>query len=273
MTTVAEHLDRIHLARQGRRLKFSEADYHQAMQAAFPGSQPRHILGKPSTVYHVPQEDARTVAVNYKPGENAAYVEFWDETPQGPEWEHSISPEGLRPGTVGLGHNLKRLIQSLGEQQVSISFGAEPRRLRLYQKALERAGFTLAWENDLGSFRHQLWVPPGSKPREKPVQLDIPIRVDTPVRKAKVNAPAGGVVVRGLYYQGGKYLPMSMVEKASFPQYQQITAQGGGIRQPQKYRRPDGSFDRAFLPAPLGDPIKERELAAVLHEEDLESEQ
>jgi DNA-directed RNA polymerase specialized sigma24 family protein len=92
-----------------------------------------------------------------------------------------------------------------------------------------------------------------------------------PIRHARINAPAGGVVVRGVQYQGGKYIPSAEVEKAGYPAYQQIMSQGGGLRRPQKYRRPDGSFDRAFLPSP-NDPIQKAQIEEVLNTEDMEAE-
>jgi hypothetical protein len=93
------------------------------------------------------------------------------------------------------------------------------------------------------------------------------------IHLARINAPAGGVVVRGVQYQGGKFLPAGMVEKATFPQYQQITSQGGNIRTPQKYRRPDGSFDRAFLPSPGDDPILKAQQEQTLNAMTFEAEE
>lgn len=59
---------------------------------------------------------------------------------------------------------------------------------------------------------------------------------EEPVRYSGVQAPAGGVVVRGLFYPGGKWIPSANLEKASYSQYQHVENQRA-----KKYRRADGS--------------------------------
>lgn len=60
---------------------------------------------------------------------------------------------------------------------------------------------------------------------------------EPPVKFSGVHAPAGGVVVRGLFYPGGKWIPSANLEKASYDQYQQVESQ-----RMKKYRREDGSI-------------------------------
>lgn len=63
------------------------------------------------------------------------------------------------------------------------------------------------------------------------------------VRYSGVQAPAQGVVVRGIFYPGGKYIPQGELEKSNYNQYQQV---GSRRNQLQRYaatenRRRDGS--------------------------------
>lgn len=59
---------------------------------------------------------------------------------------------------------------------------------------------------------------------------------EPPVKFSGVHAPAGGVVVRGLFYPGGKWIPSARLEKANYDQYQHVENQ-----RMKKYRREDGS--------------------------------
>jgi hypothetical protein len=63
-----------------------------------------------------------------------------------------------------------------------------------------------------------------------------------PVKKARggVNAPAGGVIVRGIFYPGGKYIPNAELEKSNYDQYDQVTQRRAKM---SKASRSDGSFD------------------------------
>jgi hypothetical protein len=79
----------------------------------------------------------------------------------------------------------------------------------------------------------------GSRPRppEQPHQM----------ARGGVHSPAGGVVVRGVFYPGGKWIPNKEVEKASYEQYRQV--QGQRV----KYeRRADGSTQMS----PAEEPVK-----------------
>jgi hypothetical protein len=57
------------------------------------------------------------------------------------------------------------------------------------------------------------------------------------VQYSGINAPAGGVVVRGMFYQGGHYIPKDELEKSGWHQYQQVQA-----LRAKKYARADGSY-------------------------------
>jgi hypothetical protein len=63
-----------------------------------------------------------------------------------------------------------------------------------------------------------------------------------PVKKARggVNAPAGGVIVRGIFYPGGKYIPNAELEKSNYDQYDQVTQRRAKM---SKGTRSDGSYD------------------------------
>lgn len=66
----------------------------------------------------------------------------------------------------------------------------------------------------------------------------------SPLRFA-VHAPPGGVIIRGVFYKGGKFIPSAVIEKASFPQYQEVERRRGVVRDmrgTQKGMRADGSY-------------------------------
>jgi hypothetical protein len=64
-----------------------------------------------------------------------------------------------------------------------------------------------------------------------------------PIKFSGVQAPAGGVVVRGLFYPGGKWIPSANLEKASYPQYQHVEDQRARMQKKKNYKREDGSVD------------------------------
>ena len=63
------------------------------------------------------------------------------------------------------------------------------------------------------------------------------------VRLSGVQSPANGVVVRGIFYPGGKYIPQDELEKSNYDQYQQVGARRAQLEKARlsKTRRGDGS--------------------------------
>jgi hypothetical protein len=66
---------------------------------------------------------------------------------------------------------------------------------------------------------------------------------DGPQKYSGVHSPAGGVVVRGVYYQGGKFIPDAEIEKAAHPQWEAAQK----AKAARKYSRDDGSTDTDAL--------------------------
>lgn len=65
------------------------------------------------------------------------------------------------------------------------------------------------------------------------------LKAPRPVKRmAALRSPAQGIVVRGVYYKGGKFIPSAELEKATYEQHQQVERS-----REQMYRRPDGSYD------------------------------
>ena len=77
-----------------------------------------------------------------------------------------------------------------------------------------------------------------------------------------VNAPAGGVLVRGQFYAGGKFIPSAEVEKAGHAEWRHVQE----ARQ-KKYSRADGSVDTEALLAGQKRPSPAQEERAKVLEE------
>lgn len=66
------------------------------------------------------------------------------------------------------------------------------------------------------------------------------------IRFSGVQSPQGGVMVRGMYYQGGKFIPRSQLEKSSWPQFEAVESRRNQLyNKPRQYRRADGSVPTA----------------------------
>lgn len=83
---------------------------------------------------------------------------------------------------------------------------------------------------------------------------NFPGAANPPVRYAATKAPAGGIIVRGIHYKGGKFLPISNDIKGHYDRYSAVMAQRNEVR---KFRRADGSYDQdAALSQPKAQPAR-----------------
>ncbi len=87
------------------------------------------------------------------------------------------------------------------------------------------------------------------------------------VRFSGVQSPMGGVIVRGMYYPGGKYIPKHELEKAHWNQYQEVAQRRKALyEKPVQYsRRPDGSIPTAdkLSPPPQEEPDTNHEVKSL----------
>jgi hypothetical protein len=74
-----------------------------------------------------------------------------------------------------------------------------------------------------------------------------------PVQFGALRSPAGGVVVRGIHYPGGKFIPASGPEKAGFDAWQAVERQKVKM---SHCRREDGSFDYEAAKKERDTPVK-----------------
>ena len=242
------------LKKKGRKLRYSAERFASAVQQVYPHAQPVRTSTSSGTPkqFRVPIEDNRTLSLRYltsNPFGNATeeipgqppgrvYIEFENDANTG-KTPYSDQGDSLRPGSLGLMRSFLRLGKHLHRHGLGVEMVAEPRRRRLYEKLLRRAGY----EPD--TLRTGLGVMHYRPSRYKPTQPDEgigPLRMSlrgSKVRKSGVHSPTGGVVVRGLFYPGGKFIPNSELEKARHDQWENVNRQ----RQQIKYRRSDGSVD------------------------------
>lgn len=129
-----------------------------------------------------------------------------------------------------------------------IGAGSRSEARHVYRQAID------AYEAKPNSSRYR---PPvrGTTPSSRPQSVYQMRRAGQPTRYAQVHAPADGIVVRGVFYPGGKFIPTSEIEKASPQERVALEAQlgGGQAQEPQQ-----GQNRPAPTPKPQSDPLSSR---------------
>ena len=116
---------------------------------------------------------------------------------------------------------------------------------RVYSPGGEKLAIQAQYAHDLVLVGDYMKNVPGrvKQSRRKYAQKAVNhIRPLGPVQMSAFRAPAGGVVVRGINYQGGKYVPVDQKDmKAGYTQWKGLQDQAA------KYSRADGSVDTEAL--------------------------